>query len=378
MKKTVLFLIFLTITAGLCACGGCVKGGKNAMDTEIGGKTYVWEKPGAGGDFSIILRKDGTFQYYAGFLSSYIGNGTWEAEKGIVTLSEKSTYVDNVFRFEVKNGGLAFIADGSNKFMYVTVEDGDMFLAKKDDQDVFPAVPTGSAASFTHITQEEAKLMMAKDDGHIIVDVRRQDEYDEGHIPGAVLIPNESIGTERPEELPDTDQIILVYCRSGRRSREAAQKLFEMGYTNIYEFGGIIDWSGDIVKGGENDYGTENCVLVIKAGDKSFYAAFEDNTSAKALIEKLNSGEITVNMHDYGSFEKVGTLPWTLPRNDTQITTVPGDIILYQGNQITIYYDENSWSFTKLAHIGGATKQALLSVLGEGNVSVTLSLEWTE
>jgi rhodanese-related sulfurtransferase len=81
----------------------------------------------------------------------------------------------------------------------------------------------------------------------VIVDVRRQDEYSEGHIPGAILVPNESIGTEQPEALPDLDQIILVYCRSGRRSKEAAQKLFDMGYTNIYEFGGIIDWTGEIV-----------------------------------------------------------------------------------------------------------------------------------
>ena len=81
----------------------------------------------------------------------------------------------------------------------------------------------------------------------MIVDVRRQEEYDEGHIPGAILIPNESIDTEMPEELPDIYQIIMIYCRSGRRSKEAAQKLADMGYVNIYEFGGIIDWEYDIV-----------------------------------------------------------------------------------------------------------------------------------
>ena len=106
----------------------------------------------------------------------------------------------------------------------------------------------GMERSYTQISQDEAKEMMAQDDGHVIVDVRRQDEYDDGHIPGAILIPNESIGTEPPEALPDLDQIILVYCRSGRRSKEAAQKLFDMGYTNVYEFGGIIDWTGEIVQ----------------------------------------------------------------------------------------------------------------------------------
>jgi len=104
-----------------------------------------------------------------------------------------------------------------------------------------------NAGSYTQITQDEAKEMMLRDDGHIIVDVRRQDEFDSGHIPGAVCIPNESIGGKRPAELPDTDQIILVYCRSGRRSKEASQKLFDMGYTRVYEFGGIIDWTGEVV-----------------------------------------------------------------------------------------------------------------------------------
>ncbi len=104
-----------------------------------------------------------------------------------------------------------------------------------------------SPPSYTHISQEEAVKMMAKDDGHIIIDVRRQDEFDTGHIPGAVLIPNESIGTEPPAELPDKHQIILVYCRSGNRSSQAAQKLADMGYTNVYDFGGINTWKGEIV-----------------------------------------------------------------------------------------------------------------------------------
>lgn len=107
---------------------------------------------------------------------------------------------------------------------------------------------TGNSASYHQIAQEEAKKMMTKNDGHVIVDVRRQDEYDEGHIPGAVLIPNESITDKQPEQLPDLNQVILIYCRSGRRSKEASQKLADMGYTNIYEFGGINTWNGEIEK----------------------------------------------------------------------------------------------------------------------------------
>jgi rhodanese-related sulfurtransferase len=103
---------------------------------------------------------------------------------------------------------------------------------------------------YKQISQEEAREMMGKDDGHVIVDVRRQDEYDAGHIPGAILIPNEDINSTRPEKLTDLDQIILVYCRSGRRSKEASQKLAQMGYTKIYEFGGINTWTGETVKTG--------------------------------------------------------------------------------------------------------------------------------
>ena len=117
-------------------------------------------------------------------------------------------------------------------------------------ESVLSEVPTAAfseTATYQQITQEEAEEMMRADGGHIIVDVRRQEEYDSGHIPGAILIPNESIGTEQPKELPDLDQVILIYCRSGRRSKEASQKLADMGYTHIYEFGGIMDWNGEIV-----------------------------------------------------------------------------------------------------------------------------------
>ena len=100
--------------------------------------------------------------------------------------------------------------------------------------------------TYHQITQDEAGKMMEKDDGHIVVDVRRQDEYDAGHIPGAILIPNESIGADQPEELPDPDQIILIYCRSGNRSKQAAAKLVKLGYTDIVEFGGIMDYHGEL------------------------------------------------------------------------------------------------------------------------------------
>ena len=118
--------------------------------------------------------------------------------------------------------------------------------------------------------------------------------------------------------------------------------------------------------------------LVIKANGHIFYANLEDNSSAEAFVEKLDSGPLEVELHDFGSFEKVGSLPWDLPRNDTSITTSPGDEILYQGDQITIYYDENTWSFTRLAKIEDVTKDDLLAVFGDGDVTVEFWLEWDE
>ena len=114
--------------------------------------------------------------------------------------------------------------------------------------------------------------------------------------------------------------------------------------------------------------------LQIEVNGEVLYAVFENNSSADAFIELLKQGSVTVAMHDYGNFEKVGDLGHTLPRNDTEITTEPGDVILYQGNQITIYYDVNTWSFTRLAKIENITQTELKEFLGDGNVSVTFSL----
>ena len=97
-------------------------------------------------------------------------------------------------------------------------------------------------AVYVNITAEEAKQIMDKEEGFIILDVRTQEEYDQGHIPGAILIPDYEIEEKAEQVLRDKDQLLLVYCRSGRRSKLAAEALVALGYTNIKEFGGIIDW----------------------------------------------------------------------------------------------------------------------------------------
>ena len=101
--------------------------------------------------------------------------------------------------------------------------------------------------TYRQITMDEAVTMMAQETGYIILDVRRPDEFAAGHIPNAINVPNETIGTAEIPELPYKNQLIMVYCRSVRRSKEAAEKLVKLGYTNIVEFGGILDWKGEIV-----------------------------------------------------------------------------------------------------------------------------------
>ncbi len=102
-------------------------------------------------------------------------------------------------------------------------------------------------SGYTQISSEEATNMMDESSDFIILDVRTPEEFQSGHIKDAINIPNEDIGTDEIAELPDKDQLIFVYCRSGNRSKQAAGKLADLGYTNIIEFGGIIDWTGEIV-----------------------------------------------------------------------------------------------------------------------------------
>ena len=106
----------------------------------------------------------------------------------------------------------------------------------------------GGSATYEQISGAEAKALMDSESGYIIIDARTQEEYDEGYIPGAILIPEYEIADRAEKELPDKDQLILVYCRSGRRSKIAAEELVKLGFTNVKEFGGIIDWEYEIVK----------------------------------------------------------------------------------------------------------------------------------
>lgn len=112
--------------------------------------------------------------------------------------------------------------------------------------------------------------------------------------------------------------------------------------------------------------------FAIGVGDTQLVVTLADTDAARALAEKLQEGPVTVSLHAYGGFEKVGPLPWGLPASDGQTTAQPGDVMLYQGNQITVFTGSNSWAYTPLGHIEGATSESLLEALGDGDVEVTL------
>ncbi len=115
-------------------------------------------------------------------------------------------------------------------------------------------------------------------------------------------------------------------------------------------------------------------IMNIKIGDRTLTATLVDNSSVDALLESLLKAPITINMSDYANMEKVGQLGMTLPRNDEQITTEAGDIILYQGSALVIYYAPNTWDFTRLGKIDNVSSGELKEILGDGNVTITLSI----
>ena len=148
------------------------------------------------------------------------------------------------------------------------------------------------------------------------------------------------------------------------------KSLLSMAILSIYAFG--VFGLGAEKEAKEMQY---NKIKVVVDGGETFTAILSDNSSARALIELLKNGDITIDMEDYANMEKVGPLGKKLPRNDAPITTSCGDLILYQGKYFVIYYARNSWSLTRLGRIEGASSEQIRSVLGEGGVRVRLSID---
>jgi hypothetical protein len=124
-----------------------------------------------------------------------------------------------------------------------------------------------------------------------------------------------------------------------------------------------------------NNNGSEENIMYLHIGEQAFTATLANNSSVVALRELLEVGDISIDMSDYGGFEKVGSIGSNLPTNDVRITSEPGDLILYQGNSLVIFYAPNTWSYTRLGKINDITQDELKNVLGSGNVTITLSLD---
>ena len=141
--------------------------------------------------------------------------------------------------------------------------------------------------------------------------------------------------------------------------------------TEALEQGKVNDTESSI-----NRQGKEEIIdmIKIKVNNSILEVQLEDNKATKSLVERLKNGDITVNANEYGGFEKVGNLGFSLPRNDTNINTSAGDIVLYQGNQISLFYNSSSWSYTKLGKVQNVSAKELKNILGSGDVKLVLSL----
>ena len=200
------------------------------------------------------------------------------------------------------------------------------------------------ALMLTGCTDKKGQIMDG--DGMFNLNTDEPDGTDETDETGETAKPNETDETGETAKPGETD-----------KKEEGKEEM-----TNI-ENEGIMD---------------PMAFLTVVVGDRAFSVDLEDNPSAQAFKEKLSSDPITLTMHDYGSFEKVGDLPWELPRNDEKITTKPGDLILYQGDQITVYYAENTWEFTKLGSLNAEEDEIVEAFGGKDDITAEFFLEWTE
>ena len=177
------------------------------------------------------------------------------------------------------------------------------------------------------------------------------------------------------------NKTIIPFCTSGSSgiglSESNISKLVDIGkqlpgkrFSSTATMNEVKEWYDTLELIEKN----EEVKLLISVNDTVLTASFADTTAAKELSERLKDDSVTISLNEYGGFEKVGKLPWPLTRTDESIETVPGDIMLYQGNQMTIFYNSNSWSYTKLAHIDNFSSEELKDILGKSDISIKLSL----
>ena len=255
-----------------------------------------------------------------------------------------------------------------------------------DSYDITPAIPYTTedlnySNSSCRANQEQNDVSCRPE---ISGSVENMDNYDVVYIGYPIWWGEEPRIIDTFLESYDfSDKIVIPFCTSGSSSIAASEnRIANLGVSIGNQLPGkrfsgsaseksVSDWISTL----DLPKQTTDTRISIAVNNHTLMATLADNSSAKAFAELLNDSPLTLDLHDYGNFEKTGSLPQTLPRNDEPIDTDFGDLILYQGNQFVLYYDKNSWTFTRLGHLDSSvTKEELKSILGEGNVTVTISL----
>lgn len=307
------------------------------------------------------------------------GDGIWDTFDLCLM---KQAYTKQTIEGEQNTLVAYFSATGNTKKIaeYIVAYTG------ADSYDITPATPY--TAEDLNYSNSSCRANQEQNDAscrpEISGSVENMDNYDVVYIGYPIWWGEEPRIIDTFLESYDfSDKIVIPFCTSGSSSIAASEnRIANLGVSIGNQLPGkrfsgsaseksVSDWISTL----DLPKQTTDTRISIAVNNHTLMATLADNSSAKAFAELLNDGPLTLDLHDYGNFEKTGSLPQTLPRNDEPIDTDFGDLILYQGNQFVLYYDKNSWTFTRLGHLDSSvTKEESKSILGEENVTVTVSL----
>lgn len=336
--------------------------------SEAGG---VYRCEGSGGSLTLTLFADGAYAFHEGEADGCTGGGKWYQEGPRLQMigddvaaqgqaPENGMLLYNTF-ISLRDA-LIFEAEGSSNFPHVVLPDGARLTKTA------PAPGKTASLSFHSFDGGGPEYDVTIDDESVLACKRsvRYENWNHAFLKGAGYTVTFTFTGLKP---------------GSTRASVSGWSPAAGGERRIYDATVDERLNVSLTLLAQEDmerFVTPEATLTIEVNGRVFYAHPEDNASATALIGKLNSGGVTVEMRDHGAFEKVGPLPWTLPDGDASIATAPGDVVLYEGNQIAICYDRDTRDLTRLARIGNATREALLDALGDGDVTVAFALEWSE
>lgn len=321
---------------------------------------------------------------------SDISQNTLKNDNNIDFVKNETENQNEVKKDETSNKKLAvvfFSATGTTK----TVAE---YIKEEIDADIFEIIPKQKYTSVDlNYGDSNTRATKEQDDENARPEIANNidvSNYDViflgypiwwGNVPKIILsfIDNTNLG----------GKTVIPFCTSGSSGISISENTLKAYNSNISWIAGnrfsgsstksdIKNWIDELdLKEKQSDLGDEISMseFIIEVNKKELIVKVEDNSSSKALLERLKDGNIIVNAHDYSNFEKVGELGFELPTNNKQITTKPGDVILYQGNNICLYYGTNTWNFTKIGEVINVDDNELKSLLGGGNVTLTLKLK---